>query len=110
MSPRKSATAKLSGADAQPTAEKPEFEQRADREAAALLMPPEVIDKFIARHDPLYSKKKILLFANRINIHPGIIVGQLQRYGKLPGNHYRELLVMAVSQNNLDQLPLTSRA
>ena len=83
----------LVGVDATPTTEKPEFEQRADREAAEILIPTTVIENFISRVRPLYSKKRIIQFANRIQVHPGIIVGQLQRRGEVGYGHSREMLV-----------------
>jgi HTH-type transcriptional regulator/antitoxin HigA len=75
------------------TSEKPESEQRADREAADLLIPNKDIESFILRIGPLYYKTKIIQFANRIRVHPGIIVGQLQRRGELKYSQCRDLLV-----------------
>ena len=34
---------------------------------------------FILRNDPLFSKAKVLDFARRMQVHPGIVVGQLQK-------------------------------
>ncbi len=82
----------LVGEDAQPTSEKPEFEQRADREAADLLVSTRELETFIARVRPLYSKKKIIQFANRLRVHPGIVVGQLQRRGEIKYSQNREML------------------
>ena len=84
---------RLVGEDAAPTNEKPEYEQRADREAADFLVPAHEIEGFIARVRPLYSKKRIIQFANRIQVHPGVIVGQLQRRGEIGYGHSREMLV-----------------
>jgi HTH-type transcriptional regulator / antitoxin HigA len=64
-------------------AEQDSIELRADREAAATWIETEVIDDFVARIGPLYSREKINQFANRIRIHPGIIVGQLQHRGEI---------------------------
>ena len=83
----------LVGEGAIPTTEKPEYEQRADREAADFLVSAQEIDDFITRVHPLYSKKRIIKFANRIQVHPGIIVGQLQRRDKIGYGHSREMLV-----------------
>jgi HTH-type transcriptional regulator / antitoxin HigA len=37
------------------------------------------LDNFIARVQPYFSEQKVLGFALRINVHPGLVVGQLQR-------------------------------
>lgn len=71
---------------------KPEFECRADRDAAAMLIPPAELDSFILRVGPLYSKERINQFANRIKIHPGIIVGQLQYRSEMSYSANREML------------------
>ncbi len=34
---------------------------------------------FIARVAPFFKEERVLLFAQRLNVHPGIVVGQLQR-------------------------------
>jgi HTH-type transcriptional regulator/antitoxin HigA len=68
-------------------------ERRADAEAAALLIPPEKLQSFILRVSPLFSKERINQFANRIKIHPGIIVGQLQHRREIGYSANREMLV-----------------
>jgi HTH-type transcriptional regulator/antitoxin HigA len=55
-----------------------DVEERANRESASSLIPTKEMDSFISRVGPLYSRDRIIQFANRIRIHPGIIVGQLQ--------------------------------
>jgi HTH-type transcriptional regulator/antitoxin HigA len=70
-----------------------EFEQRANKEAAAFLIPPDELESFIRRVSPLYSKQRIVQFAHRIKIHPGIVVGQLQRRGEISYSTNREMLV-----------------
>jgi HTH-type transcriptional regulator/antitoxin HigA len=82
----------LVGEDAEPSVEKPEFERVADQFAAEMLVPNAEIERFIARVRPLYSKRKIIQFANRIKVHPGVVVGQLQRRGEISYSHNRELL------------------
>ena len=64
--------------DEQPMLLEDEMERRANEEAASSLIAAKDIDSFIRRVGPLYSKQRIVQFANRIKIHPGIIVGQLQ--------------------------------
>lgn len=82
----------VNGAMMMPTEMKSEMERRADREAAAMLIPPDEIDSFIKRVGPLYSKDKIVRFAHRIKIHPGVIVGQLQHRGEIGYHANREML------------------
>jgi HTH-type transcriptional regulator/antitoxin HigA len=80
------------GEDAQAFAEKPEVERKADNFACEFLVKKDELDKFIARVRPFYYKQKIALFANRINVHPGIVVGQLQHRKVIPFSHNREML------------------
>ncbi len=72
---------------------KNDIERRADNEAASALVPSDKLDSFILRVGPLYSKTRINQFANRIKIHPGIIVGQLQHRGEMGYSTNREMLV-----------------
>ena len=71
---------------------KSEMEQRADKEAADTLVPLQELQSFILRVGPLYSKDRIVRFAHRIKIHPGIIVGQLQHRGEIGYRANREML------------------
>jgi HTH-type transcriptional regulator/antitoxin HigA len=70
-----------------------EIEARADFEAADMLIPRDRLRSFIVRQKPIYSKSRIIQFAHRIKIHPGIITGQLQSLGELTWNTNREMLV-----------------
>ena len=70
-----------------------EIEKRANSEASSHLVSPEDIESFILRVSPLYSKRKIIQFANRLRVHPGIIVGQLQHRGELSYSQGRAMLV-----------------
>jgi HTH-type transcriptional regulator / antitoxin HigA len=76
-----------------PAAAKCPMERRADEDAAALLVPPHELQSFILRVGPRYSKDRVVQFAHRIKIHPGIIIGQLQRRGEIGYNALRDLLV-----------------
>ena len=67
----------LVGDDATVFDDKPEIEKEADLFACEFLVAKSELDKFIARVKPLFSKQRIELFARRIKVHPGIIVGQL---------------------------------
>jgi HTH-type transcriptional regulator/antitoxin HigA len=41
----------------------------------------------------LYSEQRILLFAKRIGVHPGLVVGQLQFRDEVPYTHFHKYLV-----------------
>lgn len=69
------------------------IERRADLEAAELLISPKEMDSFVKRYSPLFSKKCIIQFANRLSVHPGIVVGQLQARSEIGWNANREMLV-----------------
>lgn len=69
-----------------------EHESRANQEAAASLVPPTELESFVRRLGPLYSKERIVQFAHRIKMHPGIIVGQLQHRGEIGYSAHRDLL------------------
>jgi HTH-type transcriptional regulator/antitoxin HigA len=84
---------RLVGKDRQPTEEKPQEEKDADHFAAQFLVPSEEIESFIRRVRPLYSKVRINQFANRIGVHPGIVIGQLQHRQEIGWMHSREMLV-----------------
>ncbi len=53
-------------------------EQAANIAAAEFCVPQEELDDFIARKDPFYPRKEVLRFAKRLEVHPGLVVGQLQ--------------------------------
>ena len=69
-----------------------EIEHRADRESAENWILPADLESFIIRIKPLYSKKRIIQFAHRIRIHPGIVTGQLQYRNELNWSQHRDLL------------------
>ena len=83
----------LVGKDATVSAMKSDIERRADNDAAKLLVPPAKIESFIHRVAPLYSKERIIQFAHRNKVHPGIVVGQLQHRGQISFGANREMLV-----------------
>ena len=70
-----------------------DVEERANQEAASSLIPEKEIKSFISRTGPLYSRQRIVQFANRIKIHPAIIVGQLQHRKQIGFAALREFLV-----------------
>lgn len=59
--------------------ELPESEIRANKAGADFCVPTDQFENFVARVQPYFSEQKVLLFAQRINVHPGLVVGQLQR-------------------------------
>jgi HTH-type transcriptional regulator/antitoxin HigA len=69
-----------------------EPEDQADLFATNFLIERSEINDFIARIQPLYGKKKIIGFARRIGIHPGIVVGQLQFRKEIPWSAHRKML------------------
>lgn len=83
----------LVGVDAQPFEDKADAEKQADLFAVNFLVNQSKLDRFIARVHPLYSKLKISAFANSNEVHPGIVVGQLQHRKKIAYAHSRDLLV-----------------
>jgi HTH-type transcriptional regulator/antitoxin HigA len=70
-----------------------EAEKRANKEAANALVPTDELDSFVRRVGPFYPKERIIQFANKVKIHPGIIVGQLQKREEVGYGSLREMLV-----------------
>jgi HTH-type transcriptional regulator/antitoxin HigA len=68
-------------------------EERANREAAASLIQPDELESFVRRVGPFYPRDRVIQFANRLKIHPGVIVGQLQHRKELGYMALRDLLV-----------------
>ena len=66
-----------------------DYEKEADQFAKDLLIPAKEYEKFIA--DTIFSEQRVRDFATFINIHPGIIVGRLQKEGLLPYTHLNKL-------------------
>ena len=59
--------------------ELPECERLANTAGAEFCVPSAELENFIARVQPYFSEEKVLRFAQRIKVHPGLVVGQLQR-------------------------------
>ncbi len=70
-----------------------EAEKRASDSATDALIPTLEMQSFISRVGPLYSKERIIQFAHKMKIHPGIIVGQLQHRNEINYGSNREMLV-----------------
>jgi len=72
--------------------EKPEFEKRADADAAEFCVPQSLLSDFIIRMNGYFLESKILGFALVNKVHPGIVVGQLQNKGQIQYSHHRKFL------------------
>jgi HTH-type transcriptional regulator / antitoxin HigA len=68
-------------------------EDRANTAAGDFLVPRHELEGFITRVRPLFSDQRILLFAKRIGVHPGLVVGQLQHRNEVPYTHFHKHLV-----------------
>ena len=71
--------AELEGERAGTGANVAEEERVANEAAADFCVPRRTIDSFIARKSPLFSERDIIGLARTLNIHPGLVAGQLQR-------------------------------
>jgi HTH-type transcriptional regulator / antitoxin HigA len=71
---------------------KADAEREADLFASEFLVHKSDLDNFILRVRPLYSKSKIINFAKRIEVHPAIIVGQLQHRKEIPYKFFQPML------------------
>jgi HTH-type transcriptional regulator/antitoxin HigA len=68
------------------------IENRANQEAADMLIPTSKLESFVLRKRPYFSKIAIIQFANANKVHPGIVAGQLHhRLNNWRAN--REMLV-----------------
>ncbi|QTO48379.1 MULTISPECIES: HigA family addiction module antitoxin [Burkholderia cepacia complex] len=65
--------------DAGQTDQLPDEERVANEAAAEFCVPKKELDDFVARVAPFFSEQKVILFSRRISVHPGLVVGQLQR-------------------------------
>ena len=82
----------LVGDDAQPIELKLDIEAKADAFAVNFLINQSELTNLIARVRPLYGAHKISGFAERIKVHPGIVVGQLQYRKEVPYSSFRPML------------------
>lgn len=71
--------AELEGERAGNGANVAEEERVANEAAADFCVPRRTMDSFIARKSPLFSERDIIGVARTLNIHPGLVAGQLQR-------------------------------
>lgn len=76
------------------TSEKPPLEVKTDAETVEYLVPQKELNDFITRVNPFYYKEKIKNFANKMRMHPGVVVGQLHhRRCGVHWSHNREMLL-----------------
>lgn len=80
------------GSEGNDATDKPAFEVKADQEAADAIISEATMNDFILRVGPLYSEQRIVGFAARIGVHPGIVVGQLRKRKQVPYSHYVKLV------------------
>jgi len=67
-------------------------EIKANEWAADRLLSNEAYEKFVTRTKPYFARKAIVEFARKIGVHPGIVIGRLQRDGLVPWQNLRDLL------------------
>lgn len=79
--------------DDHPISAKSRIELRADDEATSCLIPKQELRGFIRRYGPLYTESIINQFANKLKIHPAIIIGQLQHLGEIGYSKFRSKLI-----------------
>jgi len=69
-----------------------EMEDRADKQAAAWLVPQEELAEFIREHPRKISMAQVKQFAAEVGVHSGIVLGQLQHKQLVPWSTGRKLL------------------
>jgi len=57
----------------------PDTERAANEAAAEYCVPPALLDTFIARKSPFISTRDMIAFAAELRVHPGVVMGQIQR-------------------------------
>ena len=58
----------------------PEEELIANQAAADFCVPKKSMDSFIARKSPLFTERDVIGLSRTLNLHPGLIVGQIQHH------------------------------
>lgn len=64
------------------SADKPDFEKRADSAALEFCVPNALLESFIMRKSPFISERDVLSFAARVEINPAVVIGQIQHKTK----------------------------
>ena len=57
-----------------------EAERVANEAAADFCVPSDLLKRFIDRKSPFFPERDIIGFARTVNIHPGLVAGQLQHH------------------------------
>jgi|SRR5581483_668938 len=70
----------------------PKEDERANKAAANFCISSQELDKWISSKGRIFSRRNILAFASQRHVHPGIVVGQLQRRKAIPYSYHRNLL------------------
>lgn len=70
----------------------PKEELRANASAANNCVPSKILDEWIQRTGRVSSRRNIVNFARQLNVHPALVVGQLQHRGMIPYSFHRVLL------------------
>jgi len=70
-----------------------EAEMIANQQAANSLIPRTDLNSFIGRVGPFYPRERVIQFAHKMKIHPGIVVGQLQHRNEIGYGSLRKMLV-----------------
>lgn len=70
----------------------PPEERRANASAANYCIDRKELETWIAQTSRVSSRSSIIAFADRIGVHPGLVVGQLQHLGQIPYSFHRDLL------------------
>ncbi len=78
--------------DREAGAVRPEAEVRASASAANYCIGNEQLTEWLGLVSRVASRVSIVAFADRMGVHPGLIVGQLQYLGLIPYSFHRELL------------------
>ena len=78
------------GEDAEPAID--DAERKAAAFATRFLLDQAKLEDFILRVRPLYSKQRIIAFAQTAGVHPGIVVGQLQFREEILWSSCRQML------------------
>jgi len=68
-------------------------EKEANQMARNWLIAPELLKDFVHTTKPYFSRQKLLFFAQRIERHPGIVIGRLHHDGEVPHRNLRSWLV-----------------
>lgn len=66
----------------EPAEDERECERLANEAAEEFCVPRAMLDSFIARKSPFISERDVLAFAARVEIHPSIVIGQIQNKTK----------------------------